>query len=95
MIQSYYTTNQGKIIQDTEVPHVEWIHLSDPTADEIHQVVGQFNFPKDYLDGVLDPDEVSRYENLEMGENKSSSLVMFLYPIKITSNPYDNEYITR
>jgi len=95
MIQSYYTTNQGKIIQDTEFTHVEWIHLSDPTADEIHQVVGQFNFPKDYLDGVLDPDEVSRYENLEMGENKSSSLIMFLYPIKITSNPYDNEYITR
>jgi magnesium transporter len=95
MIQSYYTTNQGKIIQDTEFTHGEWIHLSDPTADEIHQIVSQFNFPKDYLDGMLDPDEVSRYENLEMEENKNSSLVMFLYPIKITANKNNSEYITR
>ncbi|WP_035053897.1 magnesium transporter CorA family protein [Carnobacterium pleistocenium] len=95
MIQSYYTTNQGEIIQDTDFAHVEWIHLSDPTDDEINRVVNHFGFPKDYLSSVLDPDEVSRHENLELDESKSSSLAMFLYPLKITGNPNDSEYVTR
>lgn len=95
MIQSYYTTAQGKITHDFDFSHAEWIHLSDPTDDEINEVVNYFDFPKDYLSSVLDPDEVSRYENLEMEEKESSSLAMFLYPLKVVTNENDSEYITR
>ncbi|WP_029276353.1 magnesium transporter CorA family protein [Carnobacterium jeotgali] len=95
MIQSYYTTNQGKITHDIDFTHAEWLHLSDPTDDEIDKVVHHFGFPRDYLTGVLDPDEVSRYENLEMEERESSSLAMFLYPLKVTNGLSDSEYVTR
>lgn len=95
MIQSYYKTDQGKIVQDNEFSHTEWLHLSDPTKDEINRVVKHFGFPKDYLTSVLDPDEVSRYENLEMKEIESSSLAMFLYPLKVDNSQNDSEYVTR
>ncbi|WP_034538456.1 magnesium transporter CorA family protein [Carnobacterium inhibens] len=95
MIQSYYTTKQGKITHDIDFTHAEWLHLSDPTDNEIDGVVKHFGFPKDYLSSVLDPDEVSRYENLEMKESESSSLAMFLYPLKVDDGLSDSEYITR
>ncbi|WP_407372231.1 magnesium transporter CorA family protein [Carnobacterium sp.] len=95
MIHSYYTTTNGDVVHDTEFTHVEWLHLSNPTSDEINRVVKHFGFPKDYLSSVLDPDEVSRHENLELDERESSSLAMFLYPLKISSNPNDSEYVTR
>ena len=49
MIHSYYTTTNGKVVHDTEFTHVEWLHLSNPTSDEINRVVKHFGFPKDYL----------------------------------------------
>lgn len=95
MIHSYYTTANGKVIHDTDFTNVEWLHLSNPTPDEINRVIKHFGFPKDYLSSVLDPYEVSRYENLELDESESSSLAMFLYPLKVTSNSSDSEYVTR
>lgn len=95
MIHSYYTTTKGEVVHDTEFTHVEWLHLSNPTSDEINRVVKHFGFPKDYLSSILDPDEVSRHENLELDESESSSLALFLYPLKVTSNSSDTEYVTR
>ena len=39
-----------------------WIHLINPTEEEIHSLSGEYNVPESILSSVADPSEVARSE---------------------------------
>lgn len=55
-----------------------WLHVSDPTAEEVRWLLEQAHVPADFLPHALDIDEVARIERADGGE----VLVMMRAPIR-------------
>lgn len=85
MIQGYYSDSDSRIIKCEEEVNPQWIHLSNPTKEELVEVAKKYDFPRDYLTNVLDADEIARCEHIDESTN---ALVTFLYPFK-TKNKRD------
>ncbi len=60
---------------------VFWIHLDNPSDEELQRITEQFRLPRDYLYSALDPDEIPRVEKIELGNYNEPALVVFSYPI--------------
>ena len=61
--------------------------IMNPDADEISWIAESFGIPLDYLSGSLDPDEVSRAENLGPDAAVGAALISLLFPL--LKNPAD------
>ncbi|WP_051912511.1 magnesium transporter CorA family protein [Carnobacterium funditum] len=94
MYQSYYTDFDGHIIMSEKDQISDWLHVTNPTVDEIEYLSKKFNFPKDYISSVKDPDELARQEKLGMDPAKDPNLIVFNYPTKITNKSGYDEYLT-
>lgn len=86
MIRYYRVLNEGSVEPQTELAGADWIHLEAPDEDEMTRVAEEFHFPLDYLLSTLDPDEVSRAEELEQTEVVKPVLVSLLYPSQLESS---------
>lgn len=58
-------------------PSGGWLHVSDPSDEEVRWLLGQVGMPAEFLPHALDVDEVARVERAEGGE----VLVMMRAPI--------------
>ena len=94
MYQSYFTDPNGKIVSAEKNQIEDWLHVAKPTSDDIDYLSKTFNFPKDYLSCVNDPDEVARQEKLGIDPLEEPNLIIFNYPSKIKSSSGYVEYIT-
>ena len=94
MFQSYHTNSAGLMTRGINNQINDWIHVSKPTSDEIEHLSKKFNFPKDYLSCVNDPDEIARQEKLGINPIKEPNLIIFNYPSKVINKLGYDEYIT-
>lgn len=94
MYQSYHTDADGNMVVAEKGQITDWLHVSKPTAEEIDYLAGHFNFPKDYLTSIQDPDEVPRQEKLGLNPAEDPNLIIFNYPCKVTNTLGYDEYIT-
>lgn len=94
MYQSYYTDSNGQLVAAQKDQLKDWIHVTSPSLNDIDYLSNKFNFPKDYLSCVNDPDEIARQEKLGTDPAKEPNLIIFNYPSKVKSNLGYDEYIT-
>ncbi len=73
----------------------DWIHLEDPSIEVMTEYAERFRFPLDYLRSTVDPDEVSRAEELEQQEVLTPVLVSLLYPLEPADRRNEGVYINR
>ncbi|MFS7003273.1 magnesium transporter CorA family protein [Carnobacterium maltaromaticum] len=94
MRQGYHTNESGVLVPNSEDYVGGWIHVSDPSEEEVNQLVKEFKFPKDYITSVLDAHEVSRQEMLKEEDTNSAVLLVLQYPFLIESELGYKEYMT-
>lgn len=71
-----------------------WMHLENPSQEEMSQIAEKHEFPLDYLYSTLDPDEVSRSEVLDQSRPKQAALISLLYPIEFNQGSFINRTLS-
>ncbi|ALS37276.1 magnesium transporter CorA family protein [Enterococcus rotai] len=64
----------------TDTDDTIWLAVEKPTEEEIAHLVTTYKLPKDYITGVLDDDENSRFEGLHQNVLEEPALMLVQYP---------------
>lgn len=95
MIHYYTVENSGTVKHLDALEGANWIHLEDPSEQEIVATAAACQFPVDYLYSTLDPDEVSRGEKIQQREVEKPVLISLLYPRQPETQRDQGIYETR
>lgn len=80
MIQYLTLTPDNQITEVATVEQATWLHVENPTSDDITKLSQRYEFPQDYLTAVLDNQEISRYETPKQSELVTPLLLLLQYP---------------
>lgn len=94
MIQGY-CNKENATIQKEDLNKASWLHLSNPSREEIEKITAQYAIPTNYVTNVLDSDEIARGEHLEDDDEEYPKLVTLLYPMKSSNAQGFTVYNTR
>lgn len=72
--------------------NAHWIHLCDPSLEEIESLAKAYNFPMDFLTTGLDIDEVSRSEQVLQASIEKPALALLILTEKESKNNTDFWY---
>ena len=61
MIQ-YYMTVDGTLVEQTSACPGAWVHLGDPTKEEIAHIAAEYSVDPDFLQAALDEEETPRID---------------------------------
>ncbi|MCD1147527.1 magnesium transporter CorA family protein [Peptoniphilus sp. KCTC 25270] len=81
-------------VSNTEQKKIPWIHLENPTPEEIQSIMESYPIPKDFITAGIDEDEPTRYEKYISEDLREWHLFVFLYPIKTKDIPPADTYDT-
>lgn len=82
----YFTINNNQFQQQAkDDASVKWICVEEPTQEEIQFLITNFALPTDYVTGVLDDEENSRFEGLQDDGLKTPALLLLQYPFAFIS----------
>ncbi|MGX7352734.1 hypothetical protein RU97_GL002499 [Enterococcus canis] len=73
------------INQHEDTKDVVWICAEQPTKEEIDYLISTYQLPHDYVTGILDDDENSRFEGLHQNSLEEPALLLLQYPVKSLS----------
>ncbi|MFC4651463.1 magnesium transporter CorA family protein [Lactococcus nasutitermitis] len=74
MIKNYELSDKKKLIKSDEMKN--FTYVINPTREEIGKVAKTFDFPFDYLGGILDDYENARFET----DDNDNNLILLQYP---------------
>lgn len=78
---SYLKLENGHFMPTkTDTADTVWLSVEKPTNEEINALVTNYKLPKDYITGVLDDDENSRFEGLYQNTLEEPALMLLQYP---------------
>ncbi len=95
MIRYFSVLRNGRVEVKSEANAANWIHLENPSDTEIQKMVSRYKIPSDYLLSTLDPDEVSRGEEIRQTEIVKPVLLSLLYPMETSDREGQGVYETR
>ena len=81
MIHYYRINDEGRVEAVASAAEATWIHLESSSEELLQSFADTYSFPSDYLTSTLDPDEVSRAENLHQKDLDLPVLLLLLYPV--------------
>lgn len=81
MIHYYRINDEGRVEAVASAAEATWIHLESSSEELLQSFADTYSFPSDYLTSTLDPDEVSRAENLHQKGLDLPVLLLLLYPV--------------
>ena len=84
--QKYYLSGE----HTSKKEDCRWIHLINPTEEEIHSLSGEYNVPESILSSVADPSEVARSEGRYCSEY---DLFILRYPVRMEEGIYETRPI--
>lgn len=58
----FYKTEEEKLYKTEKIESGTWVHLSDPTEEEVQHIVDALSLDKDFVSAALDEEERSRIE---------------------------------
>ncbi len=67
MIKNYELSNEKKLISTSEMKN--FTYVLNPTREEIGNISEHYDFPFDYLSGILDDYENARFETDDNDNN--------------------------
>ncbi|WP_282674008.1 magnesium transporter CorA family protein [Lactococcus cremoris] len=74
MIKNYELSNEKKLISTSEMKN--FTYVLNPTREEIGNISEHYDFPFDYLSGILDDYENARFET----DDNDNNLILLQYP---------------
>ncbi|MGO3593479.1 MAG: magnesium transporter CorA family protein [Lactococcus lactis] len=74
MIKNYELSNEKKLISTSEMKN--FTYVLNPTREEIGNISAYYDFPFDYLSGILDDYENARFET----DDNDNNLILLQYP---------------
>ena len=74
MIKNYELSNEKKLISTSEMKN--FTYVLNPTREEIGNIAEYYDFPFDYLSGILDDYENARFET----DDNDNNLILLQYP---------------
>ncbi len=89
MLKVYLSNTQGRLIQADEMVKGTWIHLTNPTEQEIAEVVRVTQIPPYFLKDPLDEEEKSRIEKEDEG-----TLIIVDVPMMTPNGSRHEKFIT-
>ncbi len=63
---TYYKTIEGKLKVQKRFSVDSWVHVVDPTKEEINYIIRRFKIERDYVLAALDSEEMSRVEKEDL-----------------------------
>lgn len=84
--QKYYLSGEHA----SKKEDCRWIHLINPTEEEIRFLSGEYNVPEAILSSVADPSEVARSEGRYRSEY---DLFILRYPVEVEEGVYETRPI--
>ncbi|GGC98548.1 magnesium transporter CorA family protein [Enterococcus wangshanyuanii] len=78
---NYLTLKDGHFAPShTDTEDTVWLAVERPTEEEVNYLTTTYKLPKDYITGVLDDDENSRFEGLHQNKLEEPALMLLQYP---------------
>lgn len=78
-MELFQIDEMGMVTEVRDVKEANWVHLCQPTMEEINQLHDIYEMPKDYLTSVLDFQEISRIEGFYSEEKNKPKLVLMQF----------------
>ncbi|UBH22956.1 magnesium transporter CorA family protein [Macrococcus armenti] len=91
MITTYINSEEGTIIKAEKYYTNNWVNLVMPSREEMEEVAEAFDFPIEFLEDPLDPEEGAR---IEYDEDSNSTLVITDFPVLDKNIRQTESYIT-
>ncbi|UBH09230.1 magnesium transporter CorA family protein [Macrococcus armenti] len=91
MITTYINSEEGTIIKAEKYYTNNWVNLVMPSREEMEEVAESFDFPIEFLEDPLDPEEGAR---IEYDEDSNSTLVITDFPVLDKNIRQTESYIT-
>jgi len=91
MITTYINSEEGTIIKAEKYQTNNWVNLVMPSREEMEEVAEAFDFPIEFLEDPLDPEEGAR---IEYDEDSNSTLVITDFPVLDKNIRQTESYIT-
>lgn len=91
MITTYINSEEGTIIKAEKYQTNNWVNLVMPSREEMEEVAEAFDFPIEFLEDPLDPEEGAR---IEYDEDSNSTLVTTDFPVLDKNIRQTESYIT-
>lgn len=91
MITTYINSEEGTIIKAEKYYTNNWVNLVMPSREEMEEVAESFDFPIEFLEDPLDPQEGAR---IEYDEDSNSTLVITDFPVLDKNIRQTESYIT-
>lgn len=94
MIHYYKSDGKSFIPCNKEDPELYWVELTEPSTEEIEEIVMTYKIPRDYIYDIKDTEEIARVEGLD--DEGQADLFMMLFPFRIddSSVAYDTRAIS-
>ncbi|MHC5269037.1 magnesium transporter CorA family protein [Enterococcus sp. LJL98] len=78
---TYFTIAQQKLAAQTAADDATiWTHLSNPSAEEIHDLAKDYHVPQTYFTAILDDAENAREEGLQQANFDQAVLILLQFP---------------
>lgn len=91
LITTYINSDEGTIIKSEKYQLNNWVNLVMPSREEMEEVAEAFDFPIEFLEDSLDPEEGAR---IEYDEDSNSTLVITNFPVVDKNIRQTESYIT-
>lgn len=91
LITTYINSDEGTIIKSEKYQLNNWVNLVMPSREEMEEVAEAFDFPIEFLEDPLDPEEGAR---IEYDEDSNSTLVITNFPVVDKNIRQTESYIT-
>ncbi|MFC6171767.1 magnesium transporter CorA family protein [Loigolactobacillus jiayinensis] len=91
---NYFHTQAGQLLPIADYQRNCWVHVEQPTVNELNQLQTRFTLPSDYLTAVLDDKENPRAEGIHHSIIEQPALILLRFPHETVSPLGYNEYTT-
>ena len=84
-MRAFDLSDKGVYTQTKDWKAADWIHVENPSDDDVEDLIAIFGIPKDYILDSLDEYEIPRQEKVKISLSLSSSAISVTKGVKIIS----------
>ncbi|WP_319995676.1 magnesium transporter CorA family protein [Trichococcus shcherbakoviae] len=79
-MRAFDLSDKGVYTQTKDWKAADWIHVENPSNEDVEDMVALFGIPKDYILDSLDEYEIPRQEKVQNGAGEDINLLIVLFP---------------
>ena len=79
-MRAFDLSDKGVYTQTKDWKAADWIHVENPSDDDVEDLIAIFGIPKDYILDSLDEYEIPRQEKVQNGAGEDINLLIVLFP---------------